>query len=931
MGRSDKENADYNIFSKEVERYIYGILSHLKDEVVQESYKNGKILPLIETIAKNVASRVLENNKVSRFLDDIFDARSDKGARLLKLLSDTFVHGAIEAPYDEIDKFFDFDMSLFRINFLPKEVIEGLYEVIEPEIPKIAKWHADFYGIDVKELTDNFFFLTEEEKGTDNNGIEIRNPYSVYKQKYALKDIDGNLIDNSVYTTFARVALTIAISSILSKKIHAIETEADDKSNLLIASYDDTRNATAQFGVYFAIMSLGLAVGAGRIMANAGAGEFKPNTTLINCTVMKQIPDSMEGIMDVLKEAALTLKTGSGVGYAFSSIRPKGAPVRGAGASTSGVLSFMDIYDSMCHTIESAGGRRGAQMATLHDAHPEIFDYIVAKQTPGRLRMFNLSILASDRFMEAVQEDKDWDLWFWEPYMTLYEAKVHKDVIELVYSDVADTYYIFDKDGNKHPLALITEGYTPYDYPEYDYFVFDESHQEYKYGNATASDGTPIIFKKRVYKTVKAKELYDKIMEATYEFGEPGIIFYDTMNKMNPFVDFENLIATNPCSETNLPPSGSCLLGSLYLHRFVNKPFSEQAKFDFGAFLFVTYVWNEFLDNVNILTGLPLPSLRREAFLKRRHGLGFTGLADAMAALGLRYGDNHDSLEFIKTISASMEYMSMVIANTELAKKYGENAFVQRYEKDDNLKGYVAKTVFNSKYMRHLIGAGKNYYSKFIKPEAFVSEEDFKIRYTQATSVAPTGTISFTFGNNCANGIEPAYAITAFRNIIVPGKKTKQMVPSNYFIGKWYKARTGIDLSTLPTSEWPEWAVTVVSGKLTIDDHIKVQQAVQKFTSQSISKTVNIPPDYPFEDFKKLYMDAWKFGIKGVTSFKFNPAFSVGVLTPKEILEQMEVTFVTEDGETITVPALAEVEYDGETHVAVLLFEALKEGAYGKY
>lgn len=811
-----------------------------------------------------------------------------------------------DGPIDDSDFLSGKDPLAFS-NYLSKDVLDKLQDIIVPTTRIAEEYHASFFGVDKGALIDGYFLSQES--------------YDVYKRKYALMDRKGELVDKSVYGTFARVAASVAIASIVNLLIK------EDVVPMEGLSRQEIEPAVDLFGEFYAIMALGLATGAGRIMANAGASEFKPSTTLINCTVMRQIPDSMDGIMDVLRDAAITLKSGAGVGYAFSTIRPKGAFVQGAGAETSGVISFMRVYDQMCQTIESAGGRRGAQMATLYIAHPEIEDYIVAKQTNGELRAFNLSVFVPDEFMIAVANDDTWDLWFWEK-----TDEIHENLSNL-----------------PNDIALVPPEKTPYDFPKYDKFIFGPDHIETQYGNAKLGQ----VFKKRVYKTVKAKDLYDKIMRATFEYSEPGILFYDTINIKNPVNEIENLIATNPCGEAPLNPSGSCLLGSLYLHRFVSRPFeNKQAPkdkeeftefvnsgvFDWEAFVYVVDIWNEFLDIVNVITNLPLPSLRREAYVKRRHGLGFTGLADMLAALGLPYGHNGITLEFVRLLTALMEYQSFIVSNMRLAEKYGPARMVDDYVW---LSGSAGKAMLNSEFGKHLTIDGyeliKKYLPKLAKDKDIPNygriAESFVPRYSHSLSIAPTGTISFTFGNNVANGIEPVYALAAIRNIIVQGKKTKEQMKISYFLNTWYKNLTGIDLSEMDPSEWPEWVKTA-SYNVSVEDHVFIQAAVQEFTSQSISKTVNLPANYSFEDFKDLYILAWQSGLKGITSYKFNPAFSIGVLTSQELLTKLRIRFTVEkDGkpEIIEVRGSDTVIYDGEEHNAANLFEALKEGMYGRY
>lgn len=790
------------------------------------------------------------------------------------------------------------------VNNIPPELLKDVSETTKNAVTLAANYHKEFFGVDNNNLLDGYFILDKSKE--------------TYEVKYQLKGKDGSPVEKSVYDTFSRVALAIALAGYVNAKLSFTDLEY---------SIDDVEDA---YKNYFTMMAMGLVTGAGRIMANAGASYFKPSTTLINCTVMKQIPDSMEGIMDVLADAAVTLKSGAGVGYAFSTIRPKGALVSGAGAATSGVLSFMDIYDQMCHTIESAGGRRGAQMATLHVAHPEIRDYIVAKKEPGRLRYFNLSVFAPDSFFDAVKNDKKWNLWFWEKTNEFVDVPDNVTKSNPIFTVGETTYY------------LVFNEYTPFDAPDnVDKFVFDKGHVEVKYNNANPGQ----VFVKKVYETISAKELYDEILKTTYDFGEPGILYLDTINGYNPINGIERQIATNPCGEVPLNPSGSCLLGSIYLHRFVKRPFSSETgtyvnpedNFDFKLLVKVVRIMNEFLDSVNVITNLPLPSLRKEAFVKRRHGLGVTGYADMLSALELPYGDDVNTNYISELVFATIEAESFGKSNVEIAEKYGPGAFI-----NGQYHGYTEKDFWESTYVKSLVKNFKRllkYTNNAIVIDTLkefidITKNKPKVRYSHSTSIAPTGTISLTFGNNIANGIEPVYSLVAVRNIIKQGKKTKESVKIPYFISMWYKNITGNDITEKTPDKWPSWAKTATLN-VTVEDHLVAQEIAQRYTSQSISKTVNLPVDYSFDDFRRLYLDGFKRKLKGLTSFRFNPAFSIGVLATMETLSSLKVRFSVRrpDGtvEVVESNGLEDIEYDGDVHNAASLFEAIKENKYGKY
>ncbi|MEO0580519.1 MAG: ribonucleoside-diphosphate reductase, adenosylcobalamin-dependent, partial [Pseudomonadota bacterium] len=352
------------------------------------------------------------------------------------------------------------------------------------------------------------------------------------------------------------------------------------------------------------------AIPAGRIISNAGAQEHKPATSTINCTVSGTIADSMDNILSKVHEAGLTLKAGCGIGYEFSTLRPKGAFVTGAGAYTSGPLSFMDIYDRMCFTVSSAGGRRGAQMGTFDVGHPDVMDFIRAKREDGRLRQFNLSLLITDEFISAVREERNWQLAF-----PVLRDEVEKEALDL----------------NDESL-----------------FVWREWPAE---GNYVRRDDNMVAC--RIYKTLPAQRVWDVIMASTYDFAEPGFVLIDRVNEMNNNWWVENIRATNPCGEQPLPPYGSCLLGSVNLTRFVIDPFTDQATFNWDEFGSVVRVFTRMLDNVVEINGLPLPQQRNEIMRKRRHGMGFLGLGSTITMLGMTYG-SEDSVEFTEKVSREL-------------------------------------------------------------------------------------------------------------------------------------------------------------------------------------------------------------------------------------------------------------------------------------
>ncbi len=718
----------------------------------------------------------------------------------------------------------------------------GLIDEVKEEL-------ATFYKVNKDELFGEMFLQNIS--------------YEVYKQKYQLKDgKTGELIDLTPYHTVIRVALAVAL----------VNTRYPHSNN-----YPSFVN---DFIDFFYILSSGRAVGAGRVMSNAGAKLYKTYTTLINCTVMRQIPDSIQGIMDVLKEAALTLKSGAGVGYDFSSIRPKGSYVSGAGAETSGVTSFAEIYDKMCSTIMSAGGRRGAQMAVIDLRHPESLDFFSAKRQDGVLRYFNISLAIPNSFIEKLENDEEYEQWFWEFYEHL-DTEEENGVVKT----------------ENYEAVVVENGKLPFDYENYEYFAFRKDHA------VMAGEeflGRYRIYKKRIFSRKKAREIYDFVMSSTYDYAEPGVLFIDNINSKNPLKEKEYIRATNPCGEQPLPPYGSCNLGSIFLHRFVKEPFNYSLNpyenFDFEKLYWVARKMNKFLDLVNDITNLPLVELKKSAQLKRRHGLGISGIADALIMVGLRYGSK-EAVEFLGKIMSTIQEAALEEA-VELANTYGPAPI-----------GVSVKDWVN--VFEHL----KDFVDRKEIPL------DAPLRYSHAISIAPTGTISLTWGNNVANGIEPTFSISYMRNIRVPGKKTKVQEEVFSFAAMLYK-------NTFGHTNYNEFFVT--TNDITVDEHIEMQAIAQKYTDSAISKTCNIPTDYPFDSFKEAYLKAFKMGLKGFTTFRFNPKFSVGVLVKNEDLENLLIEFELEDGTKVVVKGNEEIYYDGEVHVAANLYEALKEGLYGK-
>jgi ribonucleoside-diphosphate reductase alpha chain len=589
---------------------------------------------------------------------------------------------------------------------------------------------------------------------------------AIWDMKYRLKQADGTPIDQSIEDTWRRIARALA------------EVETDP------ATWEDRFYAALEDFKYLP---------AGRITAGAGTGR---NVTLFNCFVMGTIPDSLAGIFENLKEAALTMQQGGGIGYDFSTIRPKGADVHGVAADASGPLSFMDVWDAMCRTIMSAGSRRGAMMATMRCDHPDIEAFITAKSDPARLRMFNMSVLVTDPFMEAVKADGPWELSF----------------------------------GGK------------------------------------------------VYHTVQARDLWNKIMQSTYDYAEPGVIFIDRINAANNLGYAETISATNPCGEQPLPPYGACLLGSVNLARLVSDPFTEAAQLNAAALDDLVATAVRMMDNVVDASKFPLEAQAQEAQAKRRIGLGVTGLADALLMLGLRYGSDEAAAqteEWMKQI-AHVAYR----ASVDLAKERG--AFPL----------FDADAFLASGNMQNMDEALRD------------DIRQYGIRNALLTSIAPTGTISL-YAGNVSSGIEPVFAYAYTRKVLQrDGSRTEEEVV-DYAVKLWRDLKGDAPL--------PDYFVNAQT--LPPADHVKMQAAAQKWVDSSISKTINCPEDISFEDFKDVYMQAWDTGCKGCTTYRPNDVtgsvLSVSEAEDKPVAEQPDA-----DGDVVYIaePLDRPQELEGQTY-----------------
>jgi ribonucleoside-diphosphate reductase alpha chain len=600
---------------------------------------------------------------------------------------------------------------------------------------------------------------------------------AIWDMKYRLKQADGTPIDGTVEDSWRRIARALA------------EVEKEPR-------VWEERFYGALEGFKF--------LPAGRITAGAGTGR---NVTLFNCFVMGTIPDSMGGIFDGLKEAALTMQQGGGIGYDFSTIRPRGAEVKGVAADASGPLSFMDVWDAMCRTIMSAGSRRGAMMATMRCDHPDIENFIEAKKDPARLRMFNLSVLVTDPFMDAVKADGPWEL----------------------------------------------------------------------------------VFDGRVYRTVQARDLWNKIMRNTYDFAEPGVIFIDRINKANNLGYVETIAATNPCGEQPLPPYGACLLGSINLATLVTQPFTAGAELDPKALDDLVRLAVRMMDNVVDASRFPLPQQEAEARAKRRIGLGVTGLADALLMLGLRYGSEEAAAQTEKWMHAIAR--ASYLASVDLAKEKGAFPLF-------DAKGYLAS-------------------GNMMQMDADVRAaiEAHGIRNALLTSIAPTGTISL-YAGNVSSGIEPVFAYAYTRKVLQKdGSRTEEEVV-DYAVRLWRELKGDAPL--------PDYFVNAQT--LPPLEHVRMQAAAQKWVDSSISKTINCPEDISFDAFKEVYMAAWDQGCKGCTTYRPNDVtgsvLSVSETsekTPSEAPEQAQGGEVIYLSEPLERPAALEghtykVKWPGSEH-----------------
>ncbi len=544
----------------------------------------------------------------------------------------------------------------------------------------------------------------------------------IWDMKYRLKAVDGSPVDKTIDDTLLRVAKALATNE---------------------------KNPDEWAGRFHGAMADFHFIPAGRILAGAGSAR---QVTLFNCFVMGTIPDDIAGIFEHLKQAALTMQQGGGIGYDFSTLRPKGAPVRGVGADASGPISFMDVWDSMCRTIVSAGTRRGAMMATLRCDHPDIEAFIDAKRDPGKLRMFNLSVLVTDAFIRAVKEDAPWELRF---------------------------------------------------------------------------DGS-------VHKSLRARALWERIMQATYAYAEPGVVFIDRINDRNNLHYCEAISATNPCGEQPLPPYGACDLGSINLARLIESPFTADARLDEGELERIVPLAVRMLDNVIDVSGFPLEEQRQEALAKRRIGLGVTGLGDALIMCRARYGSN-EAVRLTERWMAAIRQLAYG-ASVALAKEKGPFPLF-------DAEPYLAGETISA-----------------LDPGLRDDIRKYGIRNALVTSIAPTGTISL-LADNVSSGVEPVFSHSYTRSVLLPDGSHRDETVTDYACGL-FRRQFGEDAAL------PDYFVDAQS--IQPGDHIVMQAAVQKYIDSSISKTINVPADTPFENFAALYLQAYEMGCKGCTTYRPN-------------------------------------------------------------
>src|SRR6056297_1732690 len=589
----------------------------------------------------------------------------------------------------------------------------------------------------------------------------------IWNQKYRFKtDREGFDSDQDVVDTWSRIASACANLP----HLHNNHVEREALEQRFFKSLYDFKFLPA-----------------GRINSGAGTGR---NVTLFNCYVMGTIPDTLDGIFDMLKEAALTMQQGGGIGYDFSTLRPKGAPVKGVESFSSGPLTFMDVWDAMCKTIMSAGSRRGAMMATMRCDHPDIMEFVHAKQDPLRLRNFNVSVLCTDAFMECVADDHMWEL----------------------------------------------------------------------------------IWNGEVMKEIPARDLWNAILQNTYDYAEPGVIFIDRINKENNLWFLETIAATNPCGEQPLPPYGACLLGSVNLAKHVFAPFTEQAEVDMAELEKSVRTGVRLLDSVVETSLFPLEAQRDEARFKRRQGLGVTGLADLLFMCGFRYG-SEQAVDFTETIMMNIAIWAYE-ESIQMAREMGPAPCLIPLE--------AREKFIQSGFMQRM--------PEYLHDDIL----EVGIRNSHLLSVAPTGTISM-YAGNVSSGGEPIFAPSFQRKVTNDDGTKRTEIVYDYAV---LKCEEYFGEDTGAAQEWMDNYLATAQD-LTPHDHIVMQAVLQKWVDSSISKTVNLPKDISFEDFKAVYDHAYQTGCKGCTTYRPNDV--TGSVLSVETKE--------------TEPEVVNKEYDGDMRV----------------
>lgn len=820
-------------------------------------------------------------------------------------------------------------------------------------------------------------------------------PFSdfIYSLKYQLKNKEGVKIDYDMEETKLRVATVLA--------------KQEKDFDLWIKPF---------------IESLRFCVPAGRIVANAGSEVHKTSVSLINCLVSDNIKDSMESIFEKLQESAVSMKRGSGIGYCFSSLRPKGSFVHGAGAETSGPLSFMNVYDNMCATVMSAGGRRGAQMGTFDISHPDILDFISAKREDGKLRNFNLSVLITDKFMDAVKSGSDWEL-VWEgvvhkviPARELWDA-----IMKSNYNFAEPGFLLIDKINSKNNLwfdeeitasnpcwtgdtlvatvngprrfdELAKEGLDVEVYcmdietkstiirsmrnprltrglakimrltlvinsdksEKFERFHLTEDHNLYVY-----DENKNIV--KKIAKNLKVGDRLISLssfkLDSKSEFESPEITFtVSNVGISNTYADVYNgtvddvhnyfvcekgytdksellsgFLSAN-CGEQPLPSYGACLLGSVMLHTLVVNPFMEDAYFDYKKFKEVISIFTRMLDNVVEIAGLPLKQQQAELENKRRHGMGYLGLGSALTMLGIKYG-SPEAVAFTTAVTKELA-MTSFETGVILAREKGMAPILNKDFSPSHINNFAIKnknknwtTQSKKKTKGKDLLVLSHYFDNWTcsRGKSILSDiKKYGCRFTHSTSIAPTGTISASFGDGASAGIEPSFAHEYIRNVLVAGNKSKQAVETYSYEYCEYKKL----YPSATTKNLPDYFIT--TDDLSPKEHVDMQAAAQLWVDSAISKTVNVNTDISFDDFKNVYMYAYECGLKGATTFRFNPEVHTGVLVKKEDLQKVKYRFNLLDGTYVETSGDSKLEYEGQTHLASNLADALKNKTYNK-